>query len=522
MTQYLADAAHPADTAYPADTVLDLLRRGQGGAPAIGAPGRAPLSFDGLRALAARTAASLNGMGIGRGDRVAIVLPNGPEMASSFVAIATAATTAPLNPSYRHDEFDFYLSDLHARALVVQEGVDSPARAVAAERGIPVVELRPGTAFAGEFSLHPPAGLAGVPARPGAPTAEDVALVLHTSGTTSRPKIVPLRQVNVTASAFHIADTLALTPDDTCLNIMPLFHIHGLIAATLASLAAGASVNCTPGFNAFKFFSWFGEVLPTWYTAVPTMHQTLLGLAARNTDTIAKSRLRFVRSSSASLPPQVMAALEETFHVPVLEAYGMTEAAHQMASNPLPPRARHAGSVGVAAGPEIAIMDDDGTLLPSGGLGEIVIRGRNVTAGYEANPDANAKAFADGWFRTGDQGTIDAAGYLRLTGRLKEIINRGGEKVSPLEVDTVLMDHPAVAQVVTFGMPHKALGEEVAAAVVLREGEALDEHALREFAATRLAQFKVPRRIVFLAEIPKGATGKLQRIGLAEKLGLGG
>jgi oxalate---CoA ligase len=191
-----------------------------------------------------------------------------------------------------------------------------------------------------------------------------------------------------------------------------------------------------------------------------------------------------------------------------------------MASNPLPPRPRFAGSVGIAAGPDVGIMDDGGDILPPGHLGEIVIRGRNVTAGYESNPDANAKAFTNGWFRTGDQGVIDEAGYLRLTGRLKELINRGGEKISPLEVDTVIMDHPAVAQVVTFAVPHDKLGEEVAAAVVLREGAACDEKELRAFVASRVADFKVPKKILFLAEIPKGATGKLQRIGLAEKLGL--
>jgi acyl-CoA synthetase (AMP-forming)/AMP-acid ligase II len=198
----------------------------------------------------------------------------------------------------------------------------------------------------------------------------------------------------------------------------------------------------------------------------------------------------------------------------------MTEASHQMASNPLPPRSRFSGCVGIASGPDVAIMGDDGSILPSGELGEIVIRGRNVTAGYEANPDANAKAFTNGWFRTGDQGTIDQEGYLRLTGRLKEIINRGGEKISPLEVDTIIMDHPAVAQVVTFGVPHDKLGEEVAAAVVLREGAACDEKELRAFIAGRVADFKVPKKILFMVEIPKGATGKLQRIGLAEKLGL--
>jgi acyl-CoA synthetase (AMP-forming)/AMP-acid ligase II len=507
-------------TVYAADTVPGLLRAGADAADAIGAPGRPALTHGALRALAARTVAGLNGMGIGRNDRVAIVLPNGPEMASAFVTIACGATTAPLNPAYRADEFSFYLSDLNAKCLVIQEGMESPARAVAAERGIPVVELVPGQGAAGEFSLRPQQPLAGTPALPGEAQAQDIALVLHTSGTTSRPKIVPLRQINVTASAYHIGDNLRLTPDDVCLNIMPLFHIHGLIAAVLSSLAAGASVSCSPGFNAFRFFSWFEEVRPTWFTAVPTMHQALLPLAARNAEKIAQGRLRFIRSSSASLPPQVMAALEKEFGVPVLESYGMTEAAHQMASNPLPPRARFAGSVGVAAGPQIAIMDEAGQIQPRGVLGEVVIQGRNVTAGYENNPDANAKAFTNGWFRTGDEGTLDADGYLRLTGRLKEIINRGGEKVSPLEVDAVLMDHPAVAQVVTFAMPHAKLGEEVAAAVVLREGASCGEHALRDFCGERLAPFKVPRKIVFLVEIPKGATGKLQRIGLAEKLGL--
>ena len=220
------------------------------------------------------------------------------------------------------------------------------------------------------------------------------------------------------------------------------------------------------------------------------------------------------------MPPQVIAEIERVFGAPLIESYGMTEAAHQMASSPLPPARRIAGSVGLAAGSEIAIMGSDGVLLQAGAVGEIVIRGDNVTSGYENNPTANREAFVDGWFRTGDQGVLDVQGYLTLTGRLKEIINRGGEKISPREVDDVLMDHPAVAQVVTFAVPHPKLGEEVAAAVVLREGHVLQDHELRAFAATRLADFKLPKKILFMAEIPKGATGKLQRIGLAEKLGL--
>jgi acyl-CoA synthetase (AMP-forming)/AMP-acid ligase II len=310
-------------------------------------------------------------------------------------------------------------------------------------------------------------------------------------------------------------------PGDCGLNIMPLFHIHGLIAGVLAPLSAGSQVFCTPGFNALKFFGWMEEARPTWYTAVPTMHQAIVARASKNLDVIARHPLRFMRSSSSSMPPQVIRELEEVFKAPLIEAYGMTEATHQMTSNPLPPAARKPGTVGRAAGPEVAIMADDGSLLEPGGIGEIVIRGPNVTAGYENNPQANAGAFAHGWFRTGDQGTLDAEGYLSITGRLKEIINRGGEKISPREVDEILMDHPAVAQVVCFGMPHAKLGEEVAAVVVLREGADATERELAAFVATRAADYKVPKKILFMDEIPKGATGKLQRIGLAQKLGLG-
>ncbi|HEX5325052.1 MAG TPA: AMP-binding protein, partial [Acetobacteraceae bacterium] len=290
-------------TEYPADTVVDVLRRGAGGHNAIGAPGRDWLTHGALRDLIQRTIADLNRMGIGRNDRVAIVLPNGPDMATAFLAIAAGATTAPLNPAYKTAEFEFYLSDLNAKALVIQQGMESPARAVAAARGIPVIELvAPPGQPAGTFTLIPETALSGTPAQGGPADAQDIALVLHTSGTTSRPKIVPLRHINITASAYHIGDTLQLKPDDVCLNIMPLFHIHGLIAATLSSLAAGAAVCCTPGFNAFRFFGWFAEARPSWYTAVPTMHQAILNLAGRNEAAIKASRLRFIRSSSSSLP----------------------------------------------------------------------------------------------------------------------------------------------------------------------------------------------------------------------------
>lgn len=501
-----------------ATTIIELLKKGQDPASAIEAPGRPPLSYAGLRDLIEKTVSDLGAFGVMPNDPVAIVLPNGPEMACAFMAIAAGATTAPLNPAYRRDEFEFYLNDLRARLLIVPEGADSPALDVADQLGIKVARLSfDPTGPAGVFSL---AAKRTGPASPKFAGGDDIALVLHTSGTTSRPKLVPLTNLNICASAENIADSLALSTADRCLNIMPLFHIHGLIAAVLSSLSAGASVACTPGFNALRFFAWMQEHNPTWYTAVPTMHQAILARASRNQDIIGANPLRFIRSSSASLPPTLMADLEIVFAAPVIEAYGMTEAAHQMASNPLPPRARKSGSVGIAAGPEIAIMDEHGPLLKTGETGEVVIRGRNVTAGYQNNPEANATAFTNGWFRTGDQGFMDEDGFLRLTGRLKEIINRGGEKISPREVDEVLLDHPSVAQAVTFAVPHEKLGEDVAAAIVLNENAKADAREIRKFAADRLASIKVPRKILFLDEIPKGATGKLQRIGLAEKLGL--
>jgi len=505
-------------------TLTALLATAAPDAPAIGAPDRPWLTYAGLTDQTARTLAALHSAGVGRGDRVAIVLPNGPEMASAFVTISQGAVTAPLNPAYTLDEFDFYLSDLQARAIVLPSGDDGPAAQAAAKHGLAVLRLSfMATHPAGKFTLTAEGATGATPdTTPAGP--DDIALILHTSGTTSRPKIVPLLQSNVAASAGHIGASLALTPVDRCLNMMPLFHIHGLIAAVSASLAAGASVWCAPGFDAMRFFGWLDTARPSWYTAVPTMHQTILQRAPRNAEIIARAPLRFVRSSSASLPAQVMLELAQTFDAPVIEAYGMTEAAHQMASNPLPPRAQKPGAVGIAAGPALRIAHEVENHVLAGGIGEVVISGPNVTPGYENNPDANAKAYfidaGQRWFRTGDQGALDAEGYLTLTGRLKEIINRGGEKISPLEVDGVLMDHPAVQQVVTFAVPHPKLGEEVAAAVVLREGMTAGEADIRAFAATRLATFKVPRRIVILPEIPKGATGKLQRIGLAQKLGL--
>ena len=501
-------------------TIPRFLQGGVDDAPALSAPGGIPLTYRGLRELVATITGSLASQGIGPGDRVGIVLDNGPEMAAAFLCIGSAATAAPLNPSYRAEEFEFYLSDLGAKLLVVATGKDSAAVGVAQKLGVPIARLSPHPERgAGTFSLEYDVKGKTTPKPVRTATPDDIALVLHTSGTTSRPKIVPLAHKNIAASAANIRRTLALTAHDRGLVIMPLFHIHGLIAALSAPLSAGGEVCCSPGFNALKFFSWLNEVKPTWYTGVPTMHQAILLRAPGNQEIVKNHRLRFIRSSSSALPPTVIAELERVFGVPVIEAYGMTEAAHQMASNPLTGQ-RKPGTVGPSGGPEIRVVDERGSTVPHGETGEIVIRGPNVMSAYENNPKANAEAFYDGWFRTGDQGVMDDDGYVAITGRLKEIINRGGEKISPREVDEIIMEHPAVHQCVTFALPHDMLGEDVAAAIVLRQGTAATDKELREFASARLAPYKVPRKILILPEIPVGATGKLQRIGLAQKLGL--
>jgi acyl-CoA synthetase (AMP-forming)/AMP-acid ligase II len=503
-------------------TIPDLLRGGPPDSPALTAPGRPPLDYRGLLAQIDRTARFLQRAGIGVGDRLAIILPNGPELATAFLSAAGCAAAAPLNPALTGQEIEFCLRDFQARALVVADGASGAARGVAASLGLDVFDLRwapddPAGCFelAGPVASRPPSTRSRTQAGP-----DDVALVLHTSGTTARPKIVPLTHRNLAASAGHVRETLGLDRADRCLNVMPLFHIHGLVACLLAPLSAGGSVCCSAGFNALRFITDLDQSEATWYSAVPTMHQAILARAAKNRAGGRPNRLRFIRSSSAALPPRVLAELESVFGTPVVEAYGMTEAAHQMASNPLPPGVRKPGTVGLAAGPAVAIMGGRGGLLPAGNAGEIVVRGPNVFGGYEHRPEANAEGFADGWFRTGDAGVIDEQGYITITSRLKEIINRGGEKISPREVDEALLEHEAVREAVAFPIPHPTLGEEIAAAVVLRDGAAATDRDILRFVAGRLAPYKIPAVLRILDELPRGATGKVRRLDMARQLGL--
>jgi acyl-CoA synthetase (AMP-forming)/AMP-acid ligase II/thioesterase domain-containing protein len=477
-----------------------------------------PLTYKDLKEQLDYTQNLFQKNGIQQNDCVAVILNNGPEMATTFLTTASTTKCAPLNPNYKHKEYKFYLTDLQPKALIIEKNTETPAIKIARELNIKIFYLKSNEDKAGAYTLEKSTPSENETYRNKDPSPNDTALILHTSGTTSRPKMVPLTNINLCTSAQNIAKTLKLTEKDRCLNVMPLFHIHGLIGALLSTIHAGATIICTPGYDNQEFNKWLREQEPTWYTAVPTIHHAVYQKARKQPDSMKNPKLRLIRSSSSAMPPQLMEELEETFNVPVIESYGMTEASHQMASNPLPPGKRKPGSVGLPMGPEIAIMDTDGNLMSQGVKGEIVIRGPSVTKGYLNNPEANAEAFTKGWFRTGDEGYFDEEGYLFLTDRIKEIINRGGEKVSPREIDEVILDHPDVKQALTFAVPHPTLGEEIGVAVVKEDDNVVTDWDIQKHVSRRLVDFKVPRHVVFLDEIPKGATGKLQRIGLAERL----
>jgi acyl-CoA synthetase (AMP-forming)/AMP-acid ligase II len=490
--------------------ILNVLDKGEPSHPAIVVPGGTSVTYAELRQQVNDLVAKLRALGLGRRDRIAIALPNGLEVVATFLAAATAGTAAPLNPAYTQEEFKFYLDDTSARALIVPPTGAAEARAAAGED---ILLIEASLDDQGQVQLSSAAEPRSSSNRDD-PSDNDVALILHTSGTTSRPKRVPLAHRNLMTSAKNVSDTYQLTAADVSLCVMPLFHVHGLVASTLATFFTGGTVVVPPKFNPLSFWSTVRDHHVTWYSAVPTIHQVLLSRA--KTKPAGAEQLRFIRSCSASLSPQMMNDLEERFGAPVLEAYGMTEAAHQMASNPLPPSERRPGSVGRGTSVEIAILDKTGNELPAGAVGEVSIKGTNVFAGYEGNAEANAESFSHGWFRTGDQGHLDAQGYLTLVGRIKELINRGGEKISPREIDEILLTHPSVAEAVCFGIADRIYGEEVAAAVVLRNQAT--EAELIAHCRSSLSEFKVPTTIYIVETIPRTATGKIQRRNVASAL----
>jgi acyl-CoA synthetase (AMP-forming)/AMP-acid ligase II len=486
------------------NTPFELLRAIPGDRTAIVIPEQEiKVSYDWLQRQVFAVADALAALGVRREDRIAMVLPNGLSAIVCFLAASMVGTAAPLNPGYRYEEFCFFLRDTNARLLLCPpHGAEEARRA--AGSCIPVFTAVLGAE--GTVYLHGVRNRTPAPA----PLPEEVALILHTSGSTGQPKRVPLRHRNLAVSAQNIAGTYGLAGEDVSLCVMPLFHIHGLVASTLATLISGGTVVVPSKFNPLAFWRLVREYQVTWYSAVPTIHQLLLARAGGSGKPSDAGTLRFIRSASTPLAPEVMHKMEAAFGVPVVEAYGMTEAAHQMAANPLPPAPRKPGSVGLPSGTiRISIMDEHGNHLETGERGEVVIQGANVFDGYENSPEANARSFVNGWFRTGDQGLLDSDGYLHLTGRLKELINRGGEKIAPRVIDEVLLSHPAVSAAVTFGFPHSLLGEEVAAAVVLREPE--KEAALLAYCRERLADFECPKKLYIVDSIPQTATGKIKR-----------
>ena len=482
---------------------------------AILAPKCSPMTYGMLWARANEMVRALRSLGIGQSDRVAVVLPDGPEAVVAIIGVAAGAVCVPLNPAFTADELQRYFVDLRIAALLTHGDIGSACRGVAHALGVRVIDLSL-VMDNGPNGPNPVGStrqrIVGLdPAR-----GDNDAFILVTSGTTSRPKMVPLTHETVCLSAHNVGVALALGPRDRLLSVLPLFHGHGLISGVIAALAGGSSVICTPGFDAAIFFSWLVEFRPSWYTAVPAIHLAVLSAAGNQKIGTQRSSLQLIRSASSSLPLAVLSRLETLFGVPVIDTYGMTEAATQIAANPL--GRRKPGSVGQPAGPEIAIMDRKGRQVPIGKRGEIALRGPTITRGYDNDAAATASAFQDGWFRTGDIGYLDRDGYLFIVGRIKDLINRGGQEVAPAEVEETLLRHPDVVDAVAFSIPHRRLGADVAAAVVLRPNAKVSEHKLRAFTRERLAGFKVPSLIQIVPEIPRGPGGKIKRSGLADAL----
>ncbi len=486
--------------------ILSLLRERAAAQPEHSALGEADgevLTYAALLARIEGLAAALRA----HGSRVGIVLPNGLAMSQALLAVTCVGAALPYNPAYTEPEFEAYFRDMHLSALLTRPAFAPAAERVAARLGIPVLDLDAlGQEMQGASDHSPP-------------SPDAIAVVLLTSGSTGKPKRVPLSHRNVCTSARHVSRSMDLGPGDRCLSMWELYHIGGLVDLLLAPLDAGGTVITTAGFDGPRFFDLLERVQPTWFQGVPTTLGELVLQARRRGIDPRRSSLRLLRSVAAALSPALMSEIETLFGVPVLQTFGMTEAGPLIASTALPPAERAAGSVGRSCGTELKIFAPDWTPVADGAEGEVAIRGANVFAGYGDDPAANAEAFREGWFRTGDLGRFDAGGNFYLTGRIKELINRGGEKVNVREVDDALLCHAAIRDAAAFPIAHKTLGEDVAAAVVLRPGAAATPTELRAFVSSRLAAFKVPRTIIFLDALPRNAVGKIDRRAIAQEAG---
>lgn len=439
----------------------------------------------------------------GHRPRIAIVMPNGGAFSETLLAVTAIGVALPFNPQYTFTEFESYFVETEIEFLVTIADFAPVARQVAAKLGLPLIDVD-------SLALELPSSF--IPS----PAPSDVAMVLLTSGSTGRAKRVPLSHQNVCTGARDVSTSLRLTPADRCLSMWELYHVGGLIDLLLAPLHSGGTIIATAGFDAARFFALLDQCKPTWYQAVPTALGELTLMAPRiGYQAQATSSLRFVRSVAAALSPTLMSQVKSLFRVPVLQTFGMTEASPLICSTGFAESEQVPGSVGRSCGTEIGIFDTDWQRLGILAEGEVAIRGANVFSGYEADPSANEAAFRDGWFRTGDLGRVDQNGRLFLTGRIKELVNRGGEKVNLREVDDALLAQHGVFEAASFPVPHRTLGEDVAAAVVLREGFQISDNQIQKGVAAVLAPFKVPRQIIFLPALPRNAVGKIDRRQLA-------
>jgi acyl-CoA synthetase (AMP-forming)/AMP-acid ligase II/thioesterase domain-containing protein/acyl carrier protein len=505
-------AALDEEPSWPSATVIDALTRWAEQTPdaaaLLGADGEV-LDYRRLRVEVERLAETMCGFGVGRDDIVLIALPDGPDMALAILASMTAGIAAPVSSEMTEHEFAGVMGDRIASAVVLPAGAQSPARAAAVAAGLPVFEMAFAPPAPRAIRLTGPA--IGPPAKVRRPKPDDIALIISSSGTTGRPKRIPRTHRNIATTSADVGRVMNIDRD-RCLNLAPMAFSQGL-NALLNTLWAGGSVIALPGFELARLPERIATFRPTWFSATPTVLRAIAMNDAASAAVRACSP-RLIRASAGAISADEVRLLEERFRAPVLHSYGMSEASF-ISGEPTGAGQRKLGSAGFA-NHEVRFLGDDGHPLPPGETGEIVVRGPNVFPGYLDDPVANAAGFLpDGWFRTGDVGYVDTDGFLFVTGRLKEMIKRGGVAIGPLEIEEALLTDPAVAEACVFAVPHPELGEDVAAAIVLRPGAVATERGVRDQVAALLSPPKVPRHIVFVTAIPRTATGKPRRGELA-------
>ena len=481
---------------------------------------RRTLTFGGLLDSSERIAAFLARQGLEPGAHISLVMPNGLATLRILLgAMAGGYVVNPINLLAQPDQMRYVLDHSDCALVLtspewapkVRELVRDIARPIAVLEVDPDADTLPGERHSRPRLRHSRAGSVGNPAV----TAEALALLMYTSGTTGTPKGVMLTHANLIANANAISAEHSLGPGDRVAAVLPLYHINAFAVTMLAPLAHGGSLAMPPKFSASKFWDIATRFECTWINVVPTIVSYLLEGSTPPRESLAK--IRFCRSASAPLPPEHLRAFQDKFGIGVIETMGFTETVAPAFSNPLDPARRKVGSVGPPSGCEARIVNEQGVEVPDGTAGEMVIRGPQVTPGYYKNETATAGAFfRGGWFRSGDIGVRDADGFYFVTGRIKELIIKGGENIAPREIDEVLLHHPAVLDAAAFGVPDRHYGQEIMACVIRREGEACTQDELKAFCTERLGRYKTPKAIYFVDELPRGPSGKVQRLKLVE------